>query len=79
MGLLKAEEIAIEACTVARDIQLFDLLVEDMEASVDRIVRTLSPFHTVDVNADPQEALFAAAENDYDLVLASSTIATEVM
>lgn len=34
MGLLKAEENAIEACTVARDIQLFDLLVEDMEAEL---------------------------------------------
>ncbi|MCB1486143.1 MAG: response regulator, partial [Bauldia sp.] len=50
------------------------LLVEDMEASVDRIVRTLSPFHTVDVNADPQEALFAAAENDYDLVVVSLSL-----
>ncbi|MCB1496712.1 MAG: PleD family two-component system response regulator [Bauldia sp.] len=50
------------------------LLVEDMEASVDRIVRTLSPLHTVDVNADPQEALFAAAENDYDLVVVSLSL-----
>lgn len=51
------------------------LLVEDMTASVDRVVGTLSRLHTVDVNADPQEALFSAAESDYDLVIISLSLA----
>ena len=34
MGLPKPEEIGIDACTMARDVQAFDLLVEDMETEL---------------------------------------------
>jgi pilus assembly protein CpaE len=34
MGLLKTEEIGIDACAIARDVQAFDLLVEDMETEL---------------------------------------------
>jgi two-component system cell cycle response regulator len=47
------------------------LLVEDQRATVERIVATLSAEHTVDHEADPQEALFKAADGDYDLAVVS--------
>ncbi len=47
------------------------LLVEDSPSTVERIVETLAPSNTVDHEADPQEALFRAAEGDYDLVIIS--------
>ena len=34
MGLPKPEQIGIDACTMARDVQAFDLLVEDMETEL---------------------------------------------
>ncbi len=34
MGLLKTKEAGIEACAIARDMQTFDLLIEDMEAEL---------------------------------------------
>jgi two-component system cell cycle response regulator len=51
------------------------LLVEDMQATIDRVKQTLSRFHTVDVESDSQEALFRAAEGDYDLAIVSLTLA----
>jgi len=51
------------------------LLVEDMPATVERISRTLSPHHGIDIEGDPQEALFTAAEGDYDLVIVSLSLA----
>lgn len=47
------------------------LLVDDNPSSVEKIVATLSPLHTVHVEPDPQEALFRAAENDFDLAIVS--------
>jgi two-component system cell cycle response regulator len=47
------------------------LLVEDQRATVERIVTTLSAEHTVDHEASPQEALFKAADGDYDLAVVS--------
>jgi two-component system, cell cycle response regulator len=47
------------------------LLVEDQRSTVERIVATLSTEHTVDHEADPQEALFKAADGDYDLAVVS--------
>lgn len=47
------------------------LIVDDREASYGRIVDTLSAEHTVEVEADPNEALFHAAEGNYDLVIVS--------
>ncbi len=34
MGLRKTEEVGIDACAIARDVQAFDLLIEDMETEL---------------------------------------------
>ena len=47
------------------------LVVDDRETSYERMVATLAAEHTVDVEADPAEALFHAAEGSYDLVIVS--------
>jgi two-component system cell cycle response regulator len=47
------------------------LLVEDNAISAQRLVSTLSQHHAVDVLTDAQEALFRAAEGDYDLAIVS--------
>ena len=47
------------------------LIVDDRASSYERMVATMSTEHTVDVEPDPSEALFHAAEGDYDLVIVS--------
>jgi two-component system cell cycle response regulator len=47
------------------------LVVDDRASSYERIVSTLSAEHTVDVEEDPSEALFHAAEGHYDLLMIS--------
>ena len=47
------------------------LIVDDRQSSYERIVGTLSAEHTVDVEANPNDALFRVAEGDYELVLVS--------
>jgi two-component system cell cycle response regulator len=47
------------------------LIVDDRASSYERMVATLSAEHTVDVEPDPNEALFHAAEGNYDLVIVS--------
>ena len=47
------------------------LIVDDRPSSYERIVTTLSAEHTVDVEPNPNEALFHSAEGNYDLVLVS--------
>jgi two-component system cell cycle response regulator len=47
------------------------LIVDDRQTSYERIVATLSNEHTVDVETDPNEALFHIAEGNYDLVIVS--------
>ncbi len=47
------------------------LIVDDRASSYERIVKMLSGEHTVDVEADPNEALFHAAEGNYDLLIVS--------
>ncbi len=47
------------------------MVVEDSAATVDRVRRTLAPHHTVEHEADPQEALFRIADGDYDLAIIS--------
>jgi len=47
------------------------LLVDDSPATIDRVKSILGPHHTVDHEPDPQEALFRAAETDYDLAIVS--------
>jgi two-component system cell cycle response regulator len=47
------------------------LVVDDRSASSERLVAMLSDDHTVAVQADPNEALFHAAEGSYDLLIVS--------
>jgi two-component system cell cycle response regulator len=47
------------------------LIVDDRPASYERMVATLSTEHAVDIETDPAEALFHAAEGNYDLMIIS--------
>jgi len=47
------------------------LLVDDRPTSHERLAPLLSKEHTVDVETDPAEALFRAADGDYDLLIVS--------
>ena len=47
------------------------LLVDDRESSFYRIQKALSERHSIDIESDPQDALFKAAEGEYDLVMVS--------
>jgi two-component system, cell cycle response regulator len=47
------------------------LLVDDRRSSYERIASVLSAEHEVNVEPDPHEALFHAAEGDYDLLIVS--------
>jgi two-component system, cell cycle response regulator len=47
------------------------LVIDDRRASYERIAKVLAGEHRVDVEVDPHEALFHAAEGDYDLVIVS--------
>jgi two-component system, cell cycle response regulator len=47
------------------------LIVDDRPSSYERIVTNLSAEHTVDVESNPNEALFRSAEGNYDLVVVS--------
>ena len=47
------------------------LSVDDRPNSYERIVETLAAEHTVDVESDPAEGLFHAADGNYDLVIVS--------
>ncbi len=51
------------------------LIVDDRQSSYERIVGTLSAEQTVDVETDPSEALFHAAEGNYDLLIVSLGLA----
>jgi two-component system, cell cycle response regulator len=47
------------------------LLVDDRPASYERLGPQLAEDHTVDVEINPAEALFRAADGDYDLIIVS--------
>jgi two-component system cell cycle response regulator len=47
------------------------LVIDDRRVSYERIAKVLAGEHKVDVEVDPQEALFHAAEGDYDLLIVS--------
>ena len=47
------------------------LVVDDRPSSYERIVTTLSAEHAVEVETHPSEAVFQAAEGNYDLVIVS--------
>jgi two-component system, cell cycle response regulator len=47
------------------------LIVDDRPSSYERIASTLATEHSVEIEADPSEALFRAADGNYDLVIVS--------
>jgi two-component system cell cycle response regulator len=47
------------------------LLIDDRQASYERIAKMLNGEHAVEVESDPNDALFRAAEGSYDLVIVS--------
>jgi two-component system cell cycle response regulator len=47
------------------------LIVDDRRSSYERIAAALSAEHTVDVEPNPHDALFHAADGDYDLLMVS--------
>jgi two-component system cell cycle response regulator len=47
------------------------LVIDDRRASYERIGKALAGKHKVDIEVDPHEALFHAAEGDYDLLIVS--------
>ena len=47
------------------------LVVEDQPRSADRIIKTVSQEHLVEVEPNPQEALFKLSDKEYDLVIVS--------
>lgn len=51
------------------------LLVDDREASSERLVRLLAGHHRVVLEADPHEALFKAAEGSFDIGMISLDLA----
>src|SRR6185312_7018577 len=51
------------------------LLVDDRQSSYERIASMLATEHTVDIETEPGEALFHAAEGDYELVIVSLGLA----
>ena len=50
------------------------LLVDDRPSSYERLAPILSAEHTVDVEINPAEALFPAAEGNYDLLIVSLSL-----
>jgi two-component system cell cycle response regulator len=50
------------------------LLVEDVPGTVSRMRDVLSAHHVLDHEPDPQEALFRAAEGDYDVAIISLSL-----
>ncbi|MBV1702419.1 MAG: PleD family two-component system response regulator [Hyphomicrobiales bacterium] len=47
------------------------LLVDDRASSSERILSALAPLYKVELEKDPQDALFQAAERNYDLIIVS--------
>ena len=50
------------------------LLVDDWPASYERIAEVLAAEHNVEVEANPSEALFRAADGNYDLLIVSLSL-----
>src|ERR1700704_4053461 len=47
------------------------LIVDDRQSSYDRMAQTLAEEHTVDVEADPRQAVFQVADASFDLAIIS--------
>jgi two-component system cell cycle response regulator len=75
MRVLTSHEIGIESpereavADTGRNGRV--LIVDDRPASYERIAATLSKEHDVEVEADPNQALFHAADGNYDLLIVS--------
>ncbi|MGC1542007.1 MAG: PleD family two-component system response regulator [Xanthobacteraceae bacterium] len=75
MRVLTSYEIGIESpereavADTGRDGRV--LIVDDRPASYERIAATLSKEHEVEVEPDPNQALFHAADGNYDLLIVS--------
>src|SRR5918994_5508213 len=50
------------------------LLIDDRSASYERMAAMLNDEHAVEIDSDPNDALFRAAEGDYDLVIVSLSL-----
>jgi two-component system, cell cycle response regulator len=51
------------------------LVVDDRASSAERMAAVLADQHSVDIESNPNEALFHAAEGEYDLVIVSLALA----
>jgi two-component system cell cycle response regulator len=75
MRALTSRDIGIESperdAVADTGLQGKILIVDDRAASAERIHGMLQGSHVVDVETDPNEALFHAAEGNYDLVIVS--------
>ncbi len=75
MRVLTSHEIGIESpereavADTGRNGRV--LIVDDRPASYERIAATLAKEHDVEVEADPSQALFHAADGNYDLLIVS--------
>ena len=75
MRVLTSHEIGIKSpereavADTGRDGRV--LIVDDRPASYERIAATLSKEHAVEVEVDPNQALFHAADGNYDLLIVS--------
>ncbi len=75
MRVLTSHEIGIESpereavADTGRNGRV--LIVDDRPGSYERIAATLSKEHDVEVEADPNQALFHAADGNYDLLIVS--------
>src|SRR6266851_2554323 len=75
MRALTSKEIGIQdpllaaLSDVGRDGRI--LVIDDRRSSYERIAKVLAGEHKVDIEVDPHEALFHAAEGDYDLLIIS--------
>jgi two-component system, cell cycle response regulator len=73
-ALRAEEESAALAAEDARGGRI--LLVDDRASSSERICEALSPRHELIAETDPQEALFKAAEDNFDLFIVSLGLST---
>src|SRR5215212_8161925 len=51
------------------------LIIDDQPHSAERLARVLGSEHRVDIEADPNDALFRTAEGNYDLLIVSLSLA----
>jgi two-component system, cell cycle response regulator len=78
MRVVRSREIGIEAperealADAGRGGRV--LIVDDRPASYERLAAMLATEHSVEIEADPNEALFRAADGNYDLLIVSLSL-----